>query len=188
VLAVPDEPPELVVTPPEVIEPPLAADVPPVLELVLAALPPLLVGFPPVFPVALPPLLVGFPPVFPVALPPLLVVVPPMLPVVALPGLVVVPPLAPPVDPGPEPPTGADLPADEELPPGPEPGAVGLQAQLHRTTPHKTSLGQVVLRMFCLAYPRMSVFVDQLVENRWHDTQRLESYGDRIECRQESHP
>ena len=154
-LAVPDEPPELVVTPPEVIEPPLAADVPPVLELVLAALPPLLVGFPPVFPVALPPLLV---------------VVPPMLPVVALPGLVVVPPLAPPVDPGPEPPTGADLPADEELPPGPEPGAVGLQAQLHRTTPHKTSLGQVVLRMFCLAYPRMSVFVDQLVENRWHDT------------------
>jgi hypothetical protein len=142
VLAVPDEPPELVVTPPEVIEPPLAADVPPVLAPALALLPPELVVVPPDSPAELPPILVVIPPVLPVMPPPL---------------VIVVPPLAPPLDPDPEPPAEvADLPPAEELPPGPEPGVVGLQEQLHRTTPHKTSLGQGALRMFCLAYPRMS--------------------------------
>jgi hypothetical protein len=134
------------------------------------ALPPLLVVAPPVLPVVLPPILVVIPPVLPVVPPPLLVVFPPLLPVVAPPVLAVVPPLPPPVDSGSEPPTGANLPPDEELPPEPDPGVVGLQEQLHTTTPHKTSLGQAVIRMFYLAYPRMGDHVDHLVENRRHDT------------------
>jgi hypothetical protein len=165
VVAVPDDPPELV-TPPVLTEPPLAADVPPVLELAFALLPPLLVVIPPESPVV-PPVVV--PPVLPVV-PPLLVAIPPVLPVVPPPLLVVAPPLTPPLDPGPEPPTGADVPPDEELPPGFAPGAVSLQEQPHATTPHRISFDQALFRIFFLAYPTRSVCVDHVVENRRHDT------------------
>jgi hypothetical protein len=172
VLAVPDEPPKLVVPPPELVEPPLAADVPPELESVLTLLPPALVVVPPVPAVVLPPGLVVVPPVPAVVLPPGLVVVPPLLPVALPPLLAVVPPLPPPLEADPEPPTEvAGLPPEDGLPP--DPGVAGLQEQPHTTTPHKISLDQAVIRMFCLAYPRTSVCVDQLVvnrqPNRWRD-------------------
>ena len=168
-VAVPDDPPEFV-TPPELVDPPLAADVPPVLELAFALLPPLLVVIPPLSPVVLPPLLVVNPPVLLGLLSPLLVAIPPVLPVVPPPLLVVVPLLTPPVDPGPEPPTGAALPPDEKLPPGSAPGVVSLQEHPHTTTPHRISFGQAVFRILFLAYPTRSVCVDQVVENRRHDT------------------
>lgn len=170
-VAVPEDPPELV-TPPVLTEPPLADDVPPVPELAFALPPPLLVVIPPESPVV-PPVVV--PPVLPVV-PPLLVAIPPVLPVVAPPLLVVVSPLTPPVDPGPEPPTGADLPPDEELPPEPAPGAVGLQEQLHTTTPHKMSFDQAVFRMFRLAYPRTSHHVTDRC-TRTRSVERIQAFS-----------
>ena len=132
---------------------------------------------PPVLPVALPPLLVVVPPVSP--LPPLLGVVPPVSPLPPLLG--VAPPLpaelAPPLDAPPAPPTDvADLPPDDELPPDPESAVVRWQAQPHTTTPHKTSLSQVVIRMFYLPYPGKSGYVE-LPTDRGMRARSVESRG-----------
>lgn len=141
VLAVPDVPPRLVVTPPVFVDPPLA-EVPPVSAPPLAATPPVLAVVPPAL--LEPPLLV--------------VVLPPLLP----PLPVVVPPLAPPLDEIPPPPV-ADRPPADELPPAPESAAIRWQAQAHTTTPHRTGLVKAAIRMFCPAYLTTG---DLSVENR----------------------
>jgi len=93
--------------------------------------------------------------------------------VLPLPPLLVVPPplpavLYPPLDAAPAPPTGVvDLPPDDELPPAPESATVRWQEQPHTATAHKTSLDKAMIRMFHLLYPRPSVYVDQVGENRW---------------------